>query len=150
MTDFEILGVPDGSDLGVVSKAYRRLAMKYHPDRNPSPDAQNKFIEIKKAYERIISGQTTASKSPKKDFFSDKSDAELKATLAELKKKILHREINMISDLVIQYVDDYKFDDLHRIYARVYYDVIDILKEVKKDQILFYVKGIYDTYANRK
>lgn len=39
-----------------VSKAYRRLAKKYHPDVNGSPEAAKKMSEINAAYERIKSG----------------------------------------------------------------------------------------------
>ncbi|MCE1196015.1 DnaJ domain-containing protein [bacterium] len=39
-----------------VSKAYRRLAKKYHPDVNDSPEAARKMSEINAAYERIKSG----------------------------------------------------------------------------------------------
>ena len=41
---YEVLGVSKGADAKDVKKAYRRVAMKYHPDRNPDdPDADEKF-----------------------------------------------------------------------------------------------------------
>ena len=49
---YEVLGVERGADEGVVKKAYRRLAMKYHPDRNPDDEAADeKFKEATEAYE---------------------------------------------------------------------------------------------------
>lgn len=52
MTDlYNILGVDKNSDPDTIKKAYRKLAAQFHPDKNKSPDAENKFKEINNAYE---------------------------------------------------------------------------------------------------
>lgn len=49
---YEVLGVGRDVDTAELKKAYRRLAMKYHPDRNPDdPHAETQFKDAKEAYE---------------------------------------------------------------------------------------------------
>lgn len=48
---YEILGVSKQSDADTIKKAYRKLAMQFHPDRNPGDkDAEDKFKEAAEAY----------------------------------------------------------------------------------------------------
>ncbi|KAF9054523.1 X-domain of DnaJ-containing-domain-containing protein [Panaeolus papilionaceus] len=48
---YDLLGVPTDADDTALKKAYRKQAMKYHPDKNPSADAEEKFKDISKAYQ---------------------------------------------------------------------------------------------------
>jgi len=49
---YEVLGVGREATEADLKKAYRRLAMKFHPDRNPgNPEAEGQFKEVKEAYE---------------------------------------------------------------------------------------------------
>lgn len=49
---YEVLGVPKNAEDTAIKKAYRKIAMKYHPDRNPDDkSAEEKFKEAAEAYE---------------------------------------------------------------------------------------------------
>ena len=62
MSDFyTLLGVPRECSEAEVKKAYRKLAMEFHPDRNPSAGAEAKFKEITEAYEVLRDPQKRAA-----------------------------------------------------------------------------------------
>jgi DnaJ-class molecular chaperone len=54
---YEVLGVAKTASAAELKKAYRQLALKYHPDRNKSADATEKFKEISEAYEVLSNPQ---------------------------------------------------------------------------------------------
>jgi molecular chaperone DnaJ len=59
---YEILGVNRDASDDEIKKAYRKLAMKHHPDRNPdNPAAEEKFKEAKEAYEILSDSQKRAA-----------------------------------------------------------------------------------------
>jgi len=54
---YDILGVSKNADEKEIKSAFRRLARKYHPDVNKSPDASSKFKDINEAYEVLSDPQ---------------------------------------------------------------------------------------------
>ena len=59
---YEVLGVKKDADASAVKSAYRKLAMKYHPDRNPDDDkAEDKFREATEAYDVLKDDQKRAA-----------------------------------------------------------------------------------------
>ena len=59
---YEVLGVDKNANEADIKKAYRRVAMKYHPDRNPDdPQADSKFKEASEAYEILATQEKRAA-----------------------------------------------------------------------------------------
>jgi molecular chaperone DnaJ len=58
---YSLLGVPRDAPEADIKKAYRKLAMEFHPDRNASPDAEARFKEITEAYEVLRDPQQRAA-----------------------------------------------------------------------------------------
>ena len=50
---YDILGLPYGASFPEIKKAYKKLALKYHPDRNPDKDATEAFKRINEAHSQL-------------------------------------------------------------------------------------------------
>jgi molecular chaperone DnaJ len=62
VSDFYVLlGIPRDASESQIKKAYRKLAMECHPDRNPTPEAEARFKEITEAYEVLCDPQKRAA-----------------------------------------------------------------------------------------
>lgn len=62
----ELLGVSRTADATEIKKAYYKLAQEYHPDKNPSADAKEKFTQINK-YQLSYSVHIKSCRTPAKD-----------------------------------------------------------------------------------
>jgi curved DNA-binding protein CbpA len=57
---YDLLGVSREATSDEIRAAYRRLAKRYHPDVNPDPDASERFIAVRQAYETLIDPEARA------------------------------------------------------------------------------------------
>lgn len=70
---YKTLGIAKGASDDDIKKAYRKLALKYHPDKNKAPGAEEKFKEIAEAYEVL-------SDSKKRDIYDNYGEEGLKGS----------------------------------------------------------------------
>jgi hypothetical protein len=61
-----LLGVPPGADTDTIKRAFRRQAMRHHPDRDASPDAAERFRRIHAAYEQLLRMQHARGTAPQR------------------------------------------------------------------------------------
>jgi len=71
---YKLLGVPRNASEDEIKKAYRKMALKYHPDKNKSPGAEEKFKDVAEAYEVL-------SDKKKKDVYDRYGEEGLKGNM---------------------------------------------------------------------
>ena len=69
MNYYKILEIEKNASPEQIKKAYRKMALKYHPDRNKNDDAEERFKEISKAYQ-ILSDPFKRSQYDTKGFMN--------------------------------------------------------------------------------
>lgn len=90
---YHTLGLQRGASPEAVKAAYRRLALQYHPDRNPDPAAAQQFVRIKRAYEVLSNPQKYSSHS-RKTYTGPSSSAPPKASADQRKYGTRHKFSN--------------------------------------------------------
>ena len=58
LNNYQILGLNSNASDEEVKRRYKKLALKYHPDKNKTPDASEKFQKISDAYNSIINNKS--------------------------------------------------------------------------------------------
>lgn len=63
---YRILGLPAGASDALIKKQFKKLALRFHPDRNPSPEAHEHFILISNAADQLLKAKDTATTQTRK------------------------------------------------------------------------------------
>lgn len=135
---YDILGVPSTASEKDIKQAYRKLALKYHPDVNKASDAQEKFLSIKNAYQVLVDAKSRSQYDSKQyassnrnkytwgsspsnkqenfygfeDFFRD-LEADFKEAAASGKPKSLWEELAEIGEEFVEFLEkELNIDDL--------------------------------------
>jgi len=67
---YKILGLDKDADAAMIRKRFKLLTIEFHPDKNPSPEAKEKFQQINEAYQILIDPQTKRVYDQTGDFAS--------------------------------------------------------------------------------
>lgn len=90
---FDLLGIPPTTDLSKIKKAYRKKALLCHPDKNKSPNAEQKFIELTEAYDFLIGNQSTTTSYTESTKTADQVRAEKIRQAKERYRKMQNDEV---------------------------------------------------------
>ena len=86
---YKILGLPKTATDDEIKKAYRKQALKYHPDKNKAAGAEDKFKEVAEAYEVL-------SDKKKRDIFDQYGEEGLKVCRIKMYLKISMKKITLL------------------------------------------------------
>ena len=101
-TAWQVLGLEEGASAAEVKKAWRRLALKHHPDQNPDdPEADARFKAVQEAYETLTSGVGAPAAGPTEGPSDDWLD-----TLAWM---TAHRARVVLEEILPRYIAVYGF-----------------------------------------
>ena len=144
MNSYEILGVKGTDSITTITKKYKELAFKYHPDRNYNkPLYTEKFKEINKAYNHIKQNHTAPGIGTDKETFNFKNFTEKLINKGEIINNILNKAKN------IDVTEFFKlfFDNIKKI--RFYYDNI-FCEEQTEDIVVNVNTELEDIFKNEE
>lgn len=153
---YEILGIRSDAKKDEIKKAYRRLALEFHPDKNKSADAHEKFISINEAY-LILYDEEAREKYDKEYFmfFELKKDSTYTSDYKETHNKQNQETNNRFNDEVLnnwvknarEQAEKYAkmaFKEFYRLFKSFFKELIFQISNV----ILIIIGAIFSIYGS--
>ena len=125
MNFYKILKINNNASISEIKRAYKQMALKYHPDKNKSNDSANKFHQIKLAYDTLI------DESKRKEYDS----------MTNFQKE-------QISNMIEEYINN-KSPEYSCFYNNVINSLYNNKDEFQDDINNFNFKGIYQRFRNK-
>ena len=88
---YKILGIPNNASKQEIRRAYRKLALRYHPDKNSNLGADERFLEISEAYEMLTSPQPKRRKGKSEAQQRQQHEEEIKKARERAKENLRKR-----------------------------------------------------------
>jgi hypothetical protein len=141
---YDLLGIPENASENDVRKAYRRMAMQFHPDKNPSPHANERFIQLTEAYEIILGKRDLlVEKSIEKSYEERMREARLRY-YEHQKKEQLENEYyyqSLFTGKKWRFIKSTSVVGV-LLFILLFLDIF-LPKHIEKDTLAFYSKDVY-------
>ncbi|TFV93174.1 J domain-containing protein [Algoriphagus kandeliae] len=134
---YDILGVNQNATQEEIKKAYRKLVLEWHPDKNPSPEAHDKFIEINEAY-------LVLSDSAKRSVYDQLFNSHTKKSVPDDQKYSESSDfddfVNRSREKAKKYAD-FSFEEFSKSLAKSLGEAGKVVGKSAGNSILYYILG---------
>ena len=139
MNYYEILGVSSSSTESEIRNAYKKLALKYHPDKNHDPEAVNMFHEISNAY------QTLSDTKKRNDYDSYGKIPDMFKSPEEIFEHMFKDMNPMLGKLLSS-----TFTNFTNVLLDDNKTIFDAINEFKTDEVIEKSSDLLKSYLNKK
>lgn len=136
---YELLGVERNATVKEIKQAYRKKALKLHPDVNKAPDAREKFMECKNAYQKIMDARNRSNEGKQTWERPNRADSGWKPQPSGKQKVVEPEEFYGLADLFRDLENERKLKSKHSNEPK---DLWEELADIGEEFVEFLEKGI--------